>query len=269
MRFSLVVTRALGLGPLAEVANAKHRGDLSLIAHTGESLGHEIKYRNTTLYVSKPVEAGSERGSQIPDIGVLYLTDVFGIELPQNRLLSDSFARAGYVTVAPDLFNGHASTVDLNEPGFDYASFAAEHGPNVTDPIIDNAISYMREKLGVKTIAASGYCFGGRYAWRVLTKGRGVDLGFAAHPSMLTDEEVLDINGPASLAVAETDEFLTAEDAFKIESLLNQTGQPYNSRLFGGTMHGFATRANVSDPLQKFAKEEAFLQAVRFFDVWA
>jgi hypothetical protein len=42
----------------------------------------------------------------------------------------------------------------------------------------------------------------------------------------------------------------------------------YQMSLYGGTSHGFAVRANVTDPEQKFAKETAFLQAVRWFDNW-
>lgn len=55
-----------------------------------------------------------------------------------------------------------------------------------------------------------------------------------------------------------------------IEDLLaNQVAQPYQVSLYGGTSHGFGTRANISDPEQKFGKEAAFYQAVRWFNVWA
>jgi dienelactone hydrolase len=62
---------------------------------------------------------------------------------------------------------------------------------------------------------------------------------------------------------------LTPERRFAIEGLLQATGEPYSVALYGGTQHGFGVRADVSDPKQKFAKEEAFFQAVRFFDSWA
>lgn len=55
----------------------------------------------------------------------------------------------------------------------------------------------------------------------------------------------------------------------EVESLLGQSGQPFLLTLYGGTSHGFGVRANISDPRQKFGKEEAFLQAVRFFNNWA
>jgi dienelactone hydrolase len=55
----------------------------------------------------------------------------------------------------------------------------------------------------------------------------------------------------------------------EIESLLGTTKQPYSLALYSGTPHGFAVRANISDAQQKFGKEEAFVQAVRWFDSWA
>jgi dienelactone hydrolase len=47
---------------------------------------------------------------------------------------------------------------------------------------------------------------------------------------------------------------------------LIKTGQPYQINLFGGVAHGFAVRGDLSKPLNKYAKEQAFLQAVSWFN---
>jgi dienelactone hydrolase len=52
----------------------------------------------------------------------------------------------------------------------------------------------------------------------------------------------------------------------QIEALLANTSVPYQVSLYSGTEHGFGVRANISDPEQKFGKESAFFQAVRWFD---
>ena len=41
---------------------------------------------------------------------------------------------------------------------------------------------------------------------------------------------------------------------------------PYQINLFSDVVHGFAVRGDLSKPRQKFAKEQAFLQAVHWFD---
>ncbi|KAK3682213.1 dienelactone hydrolase [Podospora appendiculata] len=237
-------------------------GDTSIIAHTGTPVGKEISHKNVTLYISKP--NGDNKKSQY-DTAVLYLTDVFGLPLAENKLLADSFARAGYLTVTPDLFQGDPAFADINTPGFNTSAFLAKHGPDVTDPIVATSIDYLRTTLGVKRIGVTGYCFGGRYAFRSIAPGKGGDAAFAAHPSLLEDSEIQAIKGPASVAAAETDALMPPARRAQIEAVLLTTAQPYQVTLYSGTSHGFGVRANVSVPVQKFGKEGAFLQAVRWF----
>ncbi|KAK7718158.1 hypothetical protein SLS63_010543 [Diaporthe eres] len=80
--------------------------------------------------------------------------------------------------------------------------FLANHTTEVTDPIVDTTLRYMRDQLLFDRIAVTGYCFGGRYAFRSLAEGRGGNIAFAAHPSFLQDDEVSAISGPASIAAA-------------------------------------------------------------------
>ena len=99
----------------------------------------------------------------------------------------------------PDIFRGDPAPHDIY---FDADEFLAKHTTNVTDPVIETTIRYMRDTLSFDRIAVTGYCFGGRYAFRFLQEGRGADIGFAAHPSFLQDSEVRAIGGPASIAAA-------------------------------------------------------------------
>ncbi|KAK0718511.1 dienelactone hydrolase, partial [Lasiosphaeria miniovina] len=242
--------------------------DGSAVANSGKSVGTEVVYNNITLYVSKPDESIRKART---GAAVLYLTDVFGIQLLENRLLADSFARAGYLVVAPDLFNGAPAPNDLNTPGFDTGAFLGLHGPAATDPIIAAAVAYVQAtadgtaKAPVR-IGATGYCFGGRYAFRTAAAGRGAVAAFAAHPSLLEDGEILGVKGPASVAAAENDSMMPPARRAAIEALLLNSTQPYQVALYSGTSHGFGVRANVSNPIEKFAKESAYLQAVRWFD---
>lgn len=118
--------------------------------------------------------------------------------------LADSFARAGFLTVAPDLFGGEPSPLDMNDPSFNRTAFQVAHGPNATDPLVDLAISFMRTDLQVTRLALAGYCFGGRYAFRYADTRRTLrpDVAYAAHPSSYTDDEAAAIDLPVSVAAA-------------------------------------------------------------------
>lgn len=56
-----------------------------------------------------------------------------------------------------------------------------------------------------------------------------------------------------------------AEKRYEMEGILKELGHPYQISLYGGVTHGFAIKCDVSKKDQKFAKEEAFMQAVRWF----
>ena len=115
--------------------------------------------------------------------------------------LADSFARAGYLTVAPDMFNNDPAPADLATPGFNATAWTLLHSPPAVDPILAKGVAYLQSR-GINKIATTGYCYGGRYAFRLLAPGKGVDAGFAAHPSLLENSEILAITKPISVAAA-------------------------------------------------------------------
>jgi dienelactone hydrolase len=69
-----------------------------------------------------------------------------------------------------------------------------------------------------------------------------------------------------SVAAADQDTLFTTEARHAAEGVLLATGEKYQVSLYSGTQHGFGVRVSLSDESQKWAKEQAFLQAVRWFD---
>ncbi|KAF6831102.1 short-chain dehydrogenase/reductase family Oxidoreductase [Colletotrichum musicola] len=227
--------------------------DLSLLAFSGKPVGRVINYKGLDVYVAEPKDQKNGTGIGTPNrpvFGVLHLTDVFGIQSAENKF----FARAGYLTVVPDLFNGKPRSEDPNS-GFNATEFFGSHEPSVTDPIVSTALSYMREELGATKIGSLGYCFGGRYAFRALglPKGKAVNAAFAAHPTLLGDDEIK--------AITEKDTGMQIKRRMEIEAAMGTTGQPFTMALYGGVPHGFAVHPNLDIPVEKAGKEDAFLQA--------
>lgn len=83
--------------------------------------------------------------------------------------LADSFGRADYFTVAPDMFNGTPAPGDLVDPAFNLTDFLNEHRPEVIDPLLASVVDFIHEKLGIDSVVATGYCFGGRHSVRLLS----------------------------------------------------------------------------------------------------
>ncbi|KGQ12464.1 Protein AIM2 [Beauveria bassiana D1-5] len=264
--------------------------------HEGEPKGKIIKIDNTIeAYVATPAEKTARK-----DVGILYLPDVISI-WQNSKLMADSFAERGYLTVVIDLFNG--DPVSLNPPkGFDFGKWLAHgssgdnpHTKETIDPIVVKAIQALRE-MGVKHIGAVGYCFGAKVrllatpspppslrgsskksamltateSWQYVVRHYkdGIEVGYAAHPSFVDEDELAAITGPFAISAAETDSIFPADKRHKSEEILAKTGQPYQINLFSATEHGFAVRGDLSKKQQKFAKEQAFLQAVTWFDTY-
>lgn len=64
----------------------------------------------------------------------------------------------------------------------------------------------------------------------------------------------------------ETDTIFPAEKRHESEIILKETKQCYQINLFSHVEHGFAVRVDLSQKEKKFAKEQAFYQAVQWFD---
>ncbi|KAL1964017.1 hypothetical protein VTN77DRAFT_7563 [Rasamsonia byssochlamydoides] len=226
--------------------------------HEGTPEGEIKSIGNVRTYFSYP------KNNKTPDKAVFIISDVFGI-YNNSQLLADDFAANGYLTVIPDLFDGDQLALDALETGkVNIQEWLAKHPVDKVDAIVEATIKHLREDLGVKKIAAAGYCFGGKYVARFLKEGK-IDAGFTAHPSFISKEELAAIQKPFSIAAAETDQIFTRELRHESEEILIKTGQPYQINLFSGVVHGFAVRGDLSKPQIKFAKEQALLQALAWF----
>lgn len=113
-----------------------------------------------------------------------------------------------------------------------------------------------------------GYCFGGKYVARYLAAGKGVDVGFTAHPSSTLASEWTAVAGPISIAFGDLDQSNTADNRTNIESIFFNGNKTYQTVLYANAEHGFAVRTNLTDKKKAFAQESAYFQAVRWFDAW-
>ncbi|KAF8625027.1 hypothetical protein AX17_006941 [Amanita inopinata Kibby_2008] len=203
---------------------------------------------------------------------VLYLPDVFGIELPNAQLLIDDFANNGFKTIAPEYLNGGAIPADALDPGktYDLMKWLESHGADKTRPPLDNVIQALRDQ-GVTRIGATGYCFGGRYVFN-LAFDNVIDVAVASHPSLLQipadlEKYAATSKAPLLLNTCTTDTQFPLEAQSKADELFGngKFAPGYRREYFEGCTHGFAVRGDMSVPAVKAGKEGAFKAAVEWF----
>ncbi|KAJ5735042.1 uncharacterized protein N7483_000167 [Penicillium malachiteum] len=237
------------------------------VKHEGVAKGKLSKIGDFEVYTVYPESQSIEKA-------ILILTDIIGHTFINIQLIADQFAANGYFVVIPDLFSG--DPIPLNRPGdFDmekwrrghYHPKGIAHTPENVDPIVESSLKAMRETYGCKKIGTVGYCFGAKYVARYLRPDLAkADVGFFAHPSNVTDEELRAITGPLGIAAAETDAKFPPEKRHQSEVILKEIGLPYQINLYSGVAHGFAVRGDLNNRTVQYAKETAFLQAVQWFN---
>jgi dienelactone hydrolase len=232
------------------------------------------------------------------DIALLIITDVLGHKFNNVQLIADQFAANGYNTYVPDVFQG--DPIPLNRPeGFNIFDWlqgknsGKPHTVEYVEPVTKALIKHIREETGAKRVGGIGYCFGAKYVIRHLSENGGLDVGYVAHPSFVEESELEATKGPLSIAAAckflppipnptpitlkhhtntiltlskDHDSIFPPEKRHKSEEILVKIDVPYQINLYSHVEHGFAVRADLSKKPIKFAKEQAFIQAVTWFD---
>jgi len=235
------------------------------VKHDGTPTGKLVRVADKhDAYLATPPADKAHEG-----VGILLIPDVIGI-WQNSKLIADQFAANGYLTLLLDVFNG--DPIPLNRPeGFNLMKWLEEgsdgknpHTKAFVDPIVVDGIKALKEEYGVTKIGAVGYCFGAKYVCRHFENG--ISVGYVAHPSFVEEDELRGFKGPFAISAAETDAIFPAEKRHRSEEILKEGGQPYQINLFSGVVHGFAVRCDTTKRPEKFAKEQAFLQAVSWFD---
>jgi len=249
--------------------------------HEGTPAGVVEKIGDLDVYVSKP-EGGSKAKT------ILFISDIFGWDTPNARLLADEYAKAGFYVYVPDFFKGDnishdmLNTIAPREPqnrstlqvAADNTKTMATFGPwaarqreAVVKPLIEEFVKYLRTEPLTGKIGAVGFCWGGRYAL-VLAGDGTVDAAVANHPSMASDADFLGITKPTQINVGTNDIFLPNETVEKVKKELSEKKAdiPFEINVFEDAVHGFAVRGDISNPKEKENKDAAANATIRWFN---
>ncbi|KIK49101.1 hypothetical protein CY34DRAFT_7765 [Suillus luteus UH-Slu-Lm8-n1] len=235
------------------------------VRHEGEAQGTLMSIGGVACYVATPTIDYPK------DKVILFLPDVFGIQLINAKLLADDFAINGFKVIAIDYFNGDSLPAGaMSSPSFDLKAWFAKHGSEQTRPSLDKVIAALKEE-GVTKFGATGYCFGGRYTFDLAFENV-IQCSVISHPSLLKvpdDLQTYFIKSQAPLLInsCEFDERFPAEAQAKADEIFGdgKFAPGYKREYFPGCTHGFAVRGDITKPLIKAGKEGSFKAAVEFF----
>ncbi|MBX3119294.1 MAG: dienelactone hydrolase family protein [Fimbriimonadaceae bacterium] len=177
------------------------------------------------------------------------------------KSVTDRFAQAGFVALAPDFYHGKATT-EPDEAG------SLMMALNIADAekVLKGAVNFLLSHEAVTSNKAGvvGFCMGGQlslYAATVNSKiGACVDF-YGIHPNVHPQLE--NLNCPMLGIFAENDAYSSPEVVSNLSAKLNELGKPHEFVTYPGTQHAFFNddRPEVYDAA---ASADAWNRTVKF-----
>lgn len=240
-----------------------------------------------------------------PKAIIVVYSDIFGLPLPNNKLICDSYAKNGdYLVYMPDFFKGDPVPlkvadvllpVDASKQSLlgKYGGMLASapslllwmrrHTFEQTEADCMSFLKALRLATPQSTkIGMVGFCWGGRFALRAglesnMVEKDGKKIGLidaivALHPSFLSiPDDVKYMVVPASYGWGLKDEGVPYQNKAKVEEAHEEAKKEgkqvpeMDHQTYDPGRHGFAVRGNPEDPIEKKALEDSEQQALEFF----
>ncbi|EJT73782.1 hypothetical protein GGTG_07638 [Gaeumannomyces tritici R3-111a-1] len=256
--------------------------------------GSVTRLHGLDAYVTEPADGRPIRGV------VVIVSDAYGWEFPNSRLLADRYAdKGGYRVLLPDFFDGHACPTWMVESlrvmmgsgnilSRAYAALWVAYAfiPFVvSQQLLGDAYStvatfFSAVRAGPEAsrglpVFAAGFSWGARQAVLLAGGSEGpggrplVDAVFAGHPASNLDvpADVERAAAPVSFAVGDHDHAVSGDVLARLEAAAKAMGGEL--RVYGGVGNGFCVGADLAARDAGEAAEDAQEQAIAWFDAHA
>lgn len=200
-------------------------------------------------YLSRPEEEGTYPA-------VLLLIDAFGLR-PRIEKMADRIAAKGFVVLAPNVFyrSGRAPVISLDglgdpeKRGAIYEQIMPLIKELTTERIVSDADAYLQtlEQAGRGPVAITGYCLGGRLAWRIAVAypDRVAAMGAFHTGGLVTEDQdsphlsASEVHAELYFGFADNDPSMTAESIATLKQALDPAGTSYRAEVYEGAAHGY------------------------------
>jgi len=218
----------------------------------GERVTFKANGHNTPGYLARP-KSGSGPG-------VIVIQEWWGL-VPHIEDVTERFASAGFVALAPDLYHGEKAT-GPDQAGKLMMAMNIEQ----TEKDLRGAIQFLKQQPAVTgdKIGTVGFCMGG--ALSLFAASKNADVGacvvfYGGHPKAQAD--LPNLQAPVLGLWAGKDGFVTPDAVSQLDEQLTQLGKDHQFHTYPDSDHAFFndTRKEVYDPK---ASADAWEKTIRF-----
>ena len=192
---------------------------------------------------------------------VIVIQEWWGL-VPHIKEVADRFAEAGFVALAPDLYNG-TTTEEPNEAGKLMMALELDRAAKEIGGAVDYLLT--SDATTGDGVGVVGFCMGGGLALWLATKHDGVAAAVPFYGALWPG---VDPDFTTTLAsfqghYAEVDEWATQESARSMEQTLHESGRDAEFFFYDGTGHGFFNDSRPEAYVED-AAETAWARTVAF-----
>jgi dienelactone hydrolase len=268
--------------------------------HEGQPLGKEELIYGLNTYVI---------GNRANPRGIIVMySDIFGLLLPNNKLIADAYAKSGeWLVYLPDFFEGDPvplKVADLLIPVDEakqstfgkytgllaaapsFVMWMTRHKQAPTAKVCMDFLQALRRATPkTQKIGMVGFCWGGKYAIEAGLESNMIEIDgakvplvdavVALHPSHLAvPDDVETLVVPVTYGWGQEDTAVKIEQKGLVEEVhakAKEAGKELpemEHKVYKPGRHGFAVRGNPDDPLERACLEDSMTQGLSWFGRW-
>ncbi|XP_062098394.1 endo-1,3;1,4-beta-D-glucanase-like [Humulus lupulus] len=192
---------------------------------------------------------------------VLLISDIFGYEAPNIRMVADKVAAAGFYVAVPNFFYDDPFVYD-NKP---LQVWLKDHG---TDKGLEDAkpvVEALKAK-GFSSIGAAGFCWGAKVVTGLSKSKSFISAAVLLHPSFVSLDNIKEVNVPIAILGAEIDDYGPPTLLKQFEEILVAKPEvDCHVEIFPNVEHGWAVRYNADDQVAANSANEAHKKMLDWF----
>jgi carboxymethylenebutenolidase len=194
-------------------------------------------------------------------IGVIVLQEWWGL-VPHIKDVADRFASAGYVALAPDLYDGQIGKSPDEAGKLMMALNIAE-----TEKKLRGAVEYLvnHESVTNEKVGTVGFCMGGMLSLFAATKNDKVGacvVFYGIHPAVNLELEGL--NAPVLGLYADKDDFVPPSAVKELAEKMQHAGKSFEYKIYENADHAFFNDTR-NEVYNKDYAEDAWQRVLSFY----
>jgi len=222
------------------------------MANAGRMIEFQADGRTAGGYLVEPEGKG-------PFAALIVVHEWWGLN-DHVKDIAGRFAAQGYVTLAPDLYDGTV-TRDSAKAGELMQGLNQERALQT----LGAAVSFLKSRPTVNPdkIGATGFCMGGTFAL-LLARNAAIKAAAPFYGDVPPDEVIENMTAPVLFIGAENDPWINMEKMERLRAGLRKFGKEGEVKIYNGVGHAFFndTRPEAYDPA---AAHDAWERVLKFF----